>query len=68
MKASESREALLDSDVNMSKDAPEFIMGPPVEAILKNEEKRFLLLVERGDVNAVKKYAKIYDLNTVAYH
>ena len=29
-------------------------MGPPVEAILRNEEKRYLLLVERGDYNGVR--------------
>ena len=41
------------------KDAPESIMGPPIESILKDAEKKFLLIVERGDVNGVKKYAPI---------
>ncbi len=37
------------------KEDPQFVMGPPVEAILKNEEKRYLLLVERGDFNGVRR-------------
>ena len=40
------------------KEDPQFVMGPPVEAILKNEEKRYLLLVERGDYNGVRKYVE----------
>ena len=38
------------------KEDPQFVMGPPVESILKNEEKRYLLLVERGDFNGVRRY------------
>ncbi len=37
------------------KEDPQFVMGPPVESILKNEEKRYLLLVERGDFNGVRR-------------
>lgn len=37
------------------KEDPQFVMGPPVESILKNEEKRYLLLVERGDYNGVRR-------------
>ncbi|EFX85740.1 hypothetical protein DAPPUDRAFT_309057 [Daphnia pulex] len=35
-------------------------MGPPVESILKNEEKRYLLLVERGDFNGVRSLIEDY--------
>lgn len=38
---------------------PSQVMGPPVDAILKNEEKKFLLLVERGDYNGVRRYHNI---------
>ena len=34
---------------------PVHVMGPPMEAILRNEEKRYLLMVERGDYNGVRK-------------
>ena len=37
------------------KEDPQFVMGLPVESILKNEEKRYLLLVERGDFNGVRR-------------
>ena len=49
MKATESKEFLVGSGDGVSITASE-VMGPPVEAILTNEEKRFLLFVERGDV------------------
>lgn len=35
-----------------------FVMGPPVESILRNEEKRYLLMVERGDYNGVRRFVK----------
>ena len=38
------------------KEDPQFVMGPPVDSILKNEEKRYLLLVERGDFNGVRRF------------
>jgi len=34
---------------------PSNVMGPPVDAILVNEEKKFLLMVERGDYNGVRR-------------
>lgn len=64
MKGSQSKEELVDntrgglgSQTSMMsiKDSPESIMGPPIDSILKDSEKRFLLIVERGDVNSVKK-------------
>ena len=40
------------------KEDPQFVMGPLVESILKNEEKRYLLLVERGDFNGVRRFVE----------
>ena len=36
---------------------PAIAMGPPIDSILKNKEKKYLLMVERGDYNGVRKYA-----------
>ena len=46
------------------KEDPQFVMGPPVESILKNEEKRYLLLVERGDFNGVRRFVSPPHLKT----
>ncbi|XP_057378042.1 transient receptor potential protein-like [Daphnia carinata] len=64
MKGSESREGLVSQGSQQSlislKEDPQFVMGPPVESILKNEEKRYLLLVERGDFNGVRSLLQDY--------
>ncbi|XP_032795125.2 transient receptor potential protein [Daphnia magna] len=64
MKGSASREGLISQGSQQSlislKEEPQFVMGPPVESILKNEEKRFLLLVERGDYNGVRTLLQDY--------
>ncbi|KAK2716108.1 transient receptor potential protein-like [Artemia franciscana] len=57
MKATESKEFLVGSGDGVSITASE-VMGPPVEAILTNEEKRFLLFVERGDVAGCRELLK----------
>ena len=45
------------------KEDPQFVMGPPVESILKNEEKRYLLLVERGDFNGVRRLVQTHSIS-----
>lgn len=51
-----SKEKLVASTNSLkSVEDPSAVMGPPVDAILKNEEKKFLLMVERGDYNGVRR-------------
>ena len=44
----------------LDKNDPAHVMGPPADAILRMEEKRFLLMIERGDYNGVKKLDRIF--------
>ena len=56
---STSKQKLMSSSIASIKsimDDPSMIMGPPIDAILQNEEKKFLLMVERGDYNGVRRY------------